>query len=305
MDLPFRSAVVSWRETSYVRIKKLGEGGASSVNAMLATSGFSKGKLFAVKFFDALDKPVRWRLDFMKEIHFLRSCSHPGIITVHDEGVHEAGCDTQHPFVVMEMMQGNLADLMRKPESLSETKKIGIVVQLLSALNYLSRLDPPGVHRDIKPKNILFQGHNCVLGDFGLVSLLHSNSKPSNWEKPKAMPMAAMYRTPELVAFAKYGSPLPPASDVFQLGLVAAELFSGANPLDPSGGMDRVELRAMEPISGRHSEAITALIQPMLERDFRKRVTAGHALASWQELYLKSFERSDRPMTPFNSGAGD
>ena len=36
---------------------------------------------------------------------------------------------------------------------LTEKNKLSIVMQLLSALNYLSRRDPPAVHRDIKPSS--------------------------------------------------------------------------------------------------------------------------------------------------------
>ena len=41
-----------------------------------------------------------------------------------------------------------------KADSLDEAGKVSIVMQLLSALDYLSRRDPYVVHRDIKPKNI-------------------------------------------------------------------------------------------------------------------------------------------------------
>ncbi len=281
--MQFKDVAVSWKETSYVCIKKLGEGGASAVFLMMATSGAFKGKHFAVKFFKRVDRP-NWHLAFMKEIHFLRSCSHPSIIRVFDEGMYQ---DTQ-PFVVMEYMDGNLAECPDGGKGLGLPEKISLIVQILSALNYLSRQDPPGVHRDIKPPNILRQGNNWVLSDFGLVFLVHTFEKPGEWKKPTVVPMAQNYRTPELVPYARDGTPLPPASDVFQLGLVAAELFTGTNPLKPIGGMNSVELNPLAAVPEPHSATITALLQDMLEIETEKRITAAAALQRWQELYFTS-----------------
>jgi len=274
----------SWKETGYRFMRKLGKGGASSVYLMMATSGAFKGKLFAVKFFTTIERSD-WQNSFMKEIHFLRSCTHPAIIRVYDEGLYRE----KFPFVVMEYMECSLADVLAHQKSLSTEASIELIVQILSALNYLSRQDPPGVHRDIKPANILRQGNNWVLGDFGLVYLLHSLEKPANWQAPKILPMAQGYRTPEIVPFVKEGIPLPPASDVFQLGLVATQLFTGTNPLKAKGGRKRVELNEIGDVPGSYSETIKALLNDMLILSTTDRIDAATALSRWQELYLSSF----------------
>ena len=285
IHLAFNDPVVSWRETNYACVKGLGSGGSAKVYSMLATSGLLKGQLFAVKFFIAQAKSDRWHSNFMKEIHFLRSCDHPAIIRVFDEGI----LDKQFPFVVMEHMQGSLDDLYKRKIDLVDSRKISIVVQLLSALNYLSRLDPPGVHCDIKPKNILFKGTSCVLSDFGLVALRHSEDDPESWSPPDALPQAQCYRTPELVPFSDRGTPFPPASDVFQLGLVATELFTGMNPLNPKGKDKKVELNPPGTVPGKHADTITALLMDMLNRDTDSRISARDALRRWQELLVASY----------------
>lgn len=282
-QMQFKDVAVSWKETSYVCIRKLGSGGNSAVFLMMATSGSFKGKHFAVKFFKRVDR-LNWLLDFMKEVHFLRGCFHPSIIRVYDEGMYR----DKEPFVVMENMDGSLADVCDGGKTLRIEEKVSLIVQILSALNYLSRLDPPGVHRDIKPQNILRQGQNWVLSDFGLVFLVHTLEKPGDWKRPTVVPMAQNYRTPELVPFARDGTPLPPASDVFQLGLVAAELFTGKNPLKPEGGMSSVELDSLDPVPGPFSATISALLYDMLETETVKRISAASALHRWQELYFTS-----------------
>lgn len=299
MHLSFGDSVTSWRETRYSCVKRLGSGGASTVYAMLATSGVVKGNLFAVKFFDAQGKGEGWHWNFMKEVHFLRGCDHPNVAKVFDEGVH----DSTFPFVVMELMGGSLHEAYRRKIQFDDCRKISIVVQLLSALNYLSRLDPPGVHCDIKPQNILFKGMSCVLSDFGLVKLLHADTAPDAWTVPKHLPMAQGYRTPELIPYMLDGTPLPPPSDVFQLGLVAAELFTGQNPLDQKGGAKRVELNPLAPVPGRHSDSVSARLNEMLVRDTHNRIIARDALRLWQELLLSAYAPNPRkPRQPKRSG---
>ena len=251
---------------------------------MLATSGVLKGNLFAVKFFDAQDRGDSWHWNFMKEVHFLRGCDHPASAKVFDEGVHHSS-----PFVVLGLMDGSLHDHYRQQKPWDDGRKISLVTQLVSALNYLARHDPPGVHCHIKPQNILFKGTSGVLSDFGLVKLLHADTAPDQWTPPKNLPMAQEYRTPELVAYMRDGTPLPPASDVFQLGLVAAELFTGQNPLDPKGGGERVAVNHLAPVLGRHGATVAALLADMLVIDTHDRITASDALLRWQDLLLVSY----------------
>jgi serine/threonine-protein kinase len=235
---------VSWRDITYEQLGNAGGGGIGRVSVALATTGPRKGVLFAVKVFtpDSEEKK-EWKQAFMREVHVLRDCDHPAIVRVFDEGVLEDG----RPFFVMEYLPATLWSVMRDG-TLDDLAKLSFVVQLLSALDYLARRDPYVVHRDIKPKNIFLKGPTCVLGDFGLIFQDVADSNTSNQggkQKASVPAMAQMYRTPELVAFHKHGTKLRPASDVFQLGLVAAELFTGKNPLRHGGPAAPVELNPL------------------------------------------------------------
>lgn len=89
------------------------------------------------------------------------------------------------------------------------------------------------LHRDIKPLNILTDGENIVLGDFGLVKNLNKeNLLISELDDSEAEDilnasdtMPRFYRTPELVRFAKKEDILRIESDTFQMGLVFTDLF--------------------------------------------------------------------------------
>ncbi len=146
--LRFQDAVVSWRDIIYKTLGQVGKGGSSYVYRAIACSGGSRGNLFAVKVFRSVDREG-WLLKFMREAHVLRDCNHPGIVKIFDEGVYL----DKYPFFVMELLPARLTTRI-KDKSLSEAEKLSLVSQLLSALSYLARRDPPAVHRDIKPSNI-------------------------------------------------------------------------------------------------------------------------------------------------------
>jgi serine/threonine protein kinase len=272
---------VSWRDITYEPVRSAGGGGIGEVSVALATNGPNKGVLFAVKVFspDSREKEG-WKQAFMREVHVLRDCNHPAVVKVFDEGVLGDG----RPFFVMEYLPTTLREAM-KTRSLDETAKVSIVMQLLSALDYLSRRDPYVVHRDIKPANIFLKAGSCVLGDFGLV--FQDVSDATTGKPVGAIPaMAQMYRTPELVEYQVTGKKPPPASDVFQLGLVAAELFTGKNPLRSGGSRKPVELEPLGGLPGSVGETVEARLEEMTVIDTKNRLPASRLLPLWLDLYL-------------------
>ncbi len=282
--VPFGESLVSWRGVTYVKIRNLGSGGSSNVYLTLATSGPNKGIAFAAKVFSprGTAEEESWRLNFMREVHVLRDCDHPAIMKVFDEGIYR----DEFPFVVMEFLPNTLSRIPSGPPP-SDAQKFSFVMQLLSALKYLSHRDPAVVHRDIKPSNIFLKGDSCVLGDFGLVLQL-DETKQSGLEKrptPAVSEMAKNYRTPELVAYHNGGPAPSTKSDVFQLGLVACELFTGKNPLLAASPEKPIELNPVAGVSGPLGTRVNSLIDQMLVFEPEKRPAASELLESWQELY--------------------
>jgi serine/threonine-protein kinase len=245
------------------------------------------GVLFAVKVFSP-DSPTKesWKQDFMREVHVLRDCDHPAIVKVFDEGVLEDG----RPFFVMEYLPRTLHQAILAG-GLDESAKLEIVLQLLSALAYLSRRNPYVVHRDIKPKNIFLKAETCTLGDFGLIfqDVERTQSDDAGRLVP---PMPQMYRTPELIAFHNGGPKPPPASDVFQLGLVAAEVFTGKNPLRHGAATKPVEMAPIDDIPGPLGP-VKSLIEEMLIVDTARRPSADRLLPLWVDLYCSMVRRKN------------
>lgn len=283
IDKSFKSITGKW----YRVIQLLGVGGNAVTYLVLATSGQHKGVLFAAKFFRKISEPER-KQRFLGEIQYLMQADHPAIMRVFDSGVYILSSKSEYPFVVAEYLPQTLYHVIRSDIADVPTK-ISYALQLLSALRFLENSDPQVVHRDIKPQNIFIKGGSCVLGDFGLMLLL-DGSDPNDkdvFKESLGPGMPFFYRTPDLVAYAKNEAALTCKSDVFQLGLVLAELFGGYNPLKRAADhLDPIQLGSLGDI---HSKQVGGLVftilQEMLQFDPRKRVSASDIVPKWQTAF--------------------
>jgi serine/threonine protein kinase len=287
LDLPFGVSVDS-SISQYRTLQKLGSGGTAETYLMLATSGELRGQLFAMKLFRRLSKP-EWQNNFLEEIAFLKKCSHPSVMRVYDEGVFLE----MHPFVIAEYLPNTLANvLQQKPGMIA---KMAYSIQLLSALAYLSLPEVAVIHRDIKPPNVFIKGGSCVLGDFGLMKRLqHQDQDDLEQIKASFGPrMPRRYRTPDLVDYFKGGAVPTNKSDIFQLGIVLVEMFTGRNPQKSMRNdfTDPIEMENFQ-IEGGMGPLIKELIDQMLRIDPQQRPTALTALDNWQELFLEAAKRS-------------
>ena len=289
--LNFGQGLVSKSENSYKTLQPLGKGGNASTFLVLATSGQYHGQLFALKVFRRLSKPER-RESFLKEIEFLASCSHPAIIRVFDEGVYK----DRFPFVVAEYLPMTLRRLMKARTSI--VVKLSFTLQLLSALRYLGALSEPVIHRDIKPENIFVKDRTCVLGDFGLLKRLRGETGDDRefFKQSVGPGMPRWYRTPDLVAYAKGEASLESIgrSDIFQLGLVLAEMFTQTNPgVQPKNNdfLASVELNDLGGIAGALGPMIAELLTQMLEMNPSRRATIDTLLRLLQGLFEDAARR--------------
>lgn len=275
----------------YRIVQRLGAGGNAVTYLVVATSGPNKGILFALKIFRRLSKPER-RDSFLREVAFLKRQEHPAIMRVFDEGIFSYRVDSswnEYPFVVAEYLPQTLYHVIRAG-NVAIAERITFAVQLLSALIFLEGSTPQAVHRDIKPQNIFVKGRSCVLGDFGLMKLLDAVEEDdrSVFKESIGPGMPFYYRTPDLVAYARNEAPLTIKTDVFQLGLVLAELFTGWNPVKRPQGDDLlslVQLEALGSCPGNFGRSIAKLINRMLILDSAQRPTASQLMDGWLGLF--------------------
>jgi serine/threonine-protein kinase len=282
-----QSATGAW----YRIVQRLGAGGNAVTYLVVSTSGVHKGILFALKIFRRLSKPER-RESFLKEVDFLKKQDHPAVMRVFDEGLFRYrvdGTENEYPFVVAEYLPQTLYHVIRTGNA-DVAQRVSIAAHLLSALSFLEQSNPQAVHRDIKPQNIFVKGRSCVLGDFGLMKLLDGADEEDRMVLKESIGpgMPFFYRTPDLVAYAKNESALTVKTDVFQLGLVLAELFTGWNPSKRPAGNDMlapVELASLGTCPGTFGGAIATLLFRMLAMDPAQRPTASQLMDGWLRLF--------------------
>jgi serine/threonine-protein kinase len=109
---------------------------------------------------------------FLKEASILAQLDHPNLPKVSDFFTDE-GSD----YLVMDYVPGRdlqliLEESREAGRPLDEATVLAWTEQIVDALDYLHRQDPPVLHRDIKPSNIkLTPDHRIKLVDFGLVKV--------------------------------------------------------------------------------------------------------------------------------------
>ena len=160
---------------------------------------------------------------------FLRECRqcsmlrHPNVIQF--LGVYyptEAGGANRMrlPVMVMEMMADSLTSFVDKHEKIPVHIKYSIVHDVSLGLCYLHNHDPPIVHRDLSPNNVLLTAHHVAkISDLGVAKVIKADSRKTMTKAPGTvdfMPPESLDDTPE------YGPPM----DVFSLAGIILHTFN-------------------------------------------------------------------------------
>lgn len=175
------------------------------------------GKKIILKTLDSTNLSDPTILDrFKREAKILAQLDHPNIIKVLDFGMFKGFF-----YISFEHFESRNLRSVLKSNELSFEQKSSLFVQMLRGLNYAHRNSI--IHRDIKPENILIgSSFNLKIADFGLALAGEENlvtSKSSIVGTPS-------YMSPEQIR----GEKLTNQSDLFSVGIVANELFTGTNP---------------------------------------------------------------------------
>ncbi len=149
---------------------------------------------------------------FHAEVRIARQVSHPNVCRVYDIG--EVGGST---FLSMEYVDGeDLSSLLRRIGRLPGDKAIEIARKLCAGL--AAAHDKGLLHRDLKPANVMIDGRGQVLiTDFGLAAFA------GQIEDGQVRDGTPAYMAPEQLA----GKEVSVRSDVYALGLVLHEMFTG------------------------------------------------------------------------------
>jgi serine/threonine-protein kinase len=160
---------------------------------------------------------------FHREASIARQVSHPNVCRVYDIGE----VDGLH-FITMEFIDGeDLASLLRRIGRLPQDKAIEIARQLCAGL--AAAHDAGVLHRDLKPANVMIDSRGRArITDFGIAALARDLRAPDDVAGTPA------YMTPEQLQ----GQGVTTRSDIYALGLVLYEIFTGKRAIDATTILD-------------------------------------------------------------------
>ena len=255
----------------YEIVGEIGRGGMGIIYKARETS---LGRFVALKFLPAEVAGDADRMErFVREARTASALNHPHICVVHALGKH-----ANHPFIVMEFIEGETlhAQIARRPSVDQVVRWVAQATRALAAAHAAGI-----VHRDIKPENLMVRGDGYLkVLDFGLArrppQLADSTAAAMRDTDPGTIFGTFGYMSPEQAL----GQTAEKASDIFSLGIVLYELATGQHPFRSESplGMAQAIARQQPPSPARLNPeipvALAGLIEAMLQKDARLRPTA-------------------------------
>jgi serine/threonine protein kinase len=214
---------------------------------------------------------------FVREISVLAELSHPGIVRYITHGKGPSDTD----FLAMEWVSGEtLAHrLEHRGMNIRETVATGHSAALALAAIHQAQI----VHRDIKPRNLIFPngaGWSVKIIDLGIARHVGQTTGPTN---TGVMVGSPGYMSPEQ---ARGSREIEPPSDVFSLGCVLFECLTGRPAfLGPDVMAIRAKVLLADPprvaeLNTKASPRLNALVMSMLAKDPVQRPQNGLAVAA-------------------------
>uniref|UniRef100_A0A803NUR3 non-specific serine/threonine protein kinase n=1 Tax=Cannabis sativa TaxID=3483 RepID=A0A803NUR3_CANSA len=224
--------------------------------------------------------------DVRREVKILKALSgHKNLVKFYD-----AYEDSNNVYIVMELCEGGeLLDriLSRGGKYAEEDAKV-IVVQILSAVAFCHLQGV--VHRDLKPENFLFatkrEDADMKLIDFGLSDFIRPE------ERLNDIVGSAYYVAPE-VLHRSYSL----EADIWSIGVITYILLCGSRPFwaRTESGIFRAVLRADPSFDDLPwpsvSQEAKDFVKRLLNKDYRKRMSAVQALCNLTSLLLSAVTR--------------
>lgn len=289
--------------TAYALGEQVGSGATATVHIATHKRGGKRNEEVAVKCIDRTKFSKKETESLLKEVEYLRMCSHPHIITFHDFFDNEK----EKYFLVVEMIRGGeLFDRISEKTVYTEKNARDLIMKLLDVLSHLN--DRGIVHRDLKPENLLLKrkddDSDFVLIDFGFAEKCEGRNLTHQCGTPN-------YVAPEILAKRRYGVEV----DIWSVGVIAYILLGGYPPFySETNDNDELFRKISDadykfdpewwrPISPNAKD----LIRKLLVVDQNTRLTAAQALrhewflAADHELAEASLEKSLEQFKSWNA----
>lgn len=140
-----------------------------------------------------------------------------------------------------------------------------------SGLSWLHSMNPPVIHQDIKPDNVMVgENGDFMITDFGVSTHLRSTLRKSMSSAFSSAGTIA-YMAPE--RFGKDNTPIM-ANDIYSLGATTFEMLTGDTPFGDDGGLVQKKGAEIPDLKGDYSEQLRKVIAKCLKTNPWERPTA-------------------------------
>ncbi len=255
----------------YFVFERIGAGSMAEVYKALQPS---MDRMVGIKILSAgLSHDAHFVARFRREVQIVASLEHPHILPVIDFGERDGTL-----YLVMRYVNGGtLHDLIQRGPMEPQTV-LRYLTEIGEALDYAH--ERRVVHRDIKPRNVLLdQQGNPFLADFGLAKLIEGGGLTHSGVDMIGTPH---YMSPEQAR----GLPVDGRSDLYSLGVMAYQMFTGRVPYeaDSTVGIVMKHLEAGIPDISLFGPGLPAELDPVIHRALAKdpaeRYPTAHELTS-------------------------
>jgi adenylate cyclase len=270
-----------WRVGNYEILEEIGRGGMGVIYR--ARQRHSR-RIVALKRVISYHTDSRETLQrFRREAEAAASLDHSNILPIYEVGQGEDGL----PFFSMKYAAGG--SLQKAGSALRKEPRecVRLMVKVARAVQYAH--EQGILHRDLKPGNILLDGHGePFVSDFGLAKWLDTNTDLTR--------TLTIFGTPGYIAPEQAKAPaasLTPAADVYSLGAILFDLFTGRPPflgehalavIQQASEKPAPKLRSLAPALDRDVETIC---ERCLEREPAARYRSAGDLAVDLERWME------------------
>ena len=179
---------------------------------------------------------------------------HPHIV-----GVYEAGVIEGNRYIAMEFIDGVSMLEWYKDKSIRMRQRVQVLRDIAQGVHHAHQHGV--IHRDLKPENILIdRAGQPHITDFGLARELMQNPKDALTGKGMVVG-SPHYMSPEAVL----GLRVDRRADVYSLGVILYEMFTGKRPYD-GGTPEEIMLKALQAEAPSPSSIMRSQMNPILHR---------------------------------------
>jgi serine/threonine protein kinase len=218
------------------------------IDELLGTGGFGavyrvqdrrvRGNVFALK--EVANPGTHERHSFMSECTILKRLDHealPHVYRVFEDREHN------RVYMLMDYIDGpNLEQLRQQQPAkrLPFARVVKIMAPIIDAIVYLHTQQPPIIHRDVKPANIIVPPNDdgAVLVDFGIAKEY----------EPDSTTTAIRHCSPGYGSPEHYATGTDIRTDIYSLGATFYALLTGVVPTDALYRMAQMSSKGIDPL---------------------------------------------------------